>query len=548
MIRILILIAFFNAIFGALTAQEIMSVNWQENLTSNSYIDHIYGIRTDSHGNAITLGAFPFQANLPGQTLYGTTGEYLLTKQDTSGNLIYGINFGAQTYMDAGELEISDDDEITILVNYKGNFYWNDTVLASSPNFTALMMKLDSSLNLLWYVEMPGVKVNFAQLYSEDMIQDENENIYTCIRFIDSIQIDGTIYTNNGTSYGLVMSKFDSLGIHSWTHQYQSGSGLLTKIVLAFHSNVSGVSELIISGNQLSNTLYIDTIPFILDTLPGVFISKLDINGNILESVRVRNVNFIADFAFAENHIFFAGMFHDTIFHNGGFTVPIGTSAFIGELNQNSEIVNCVDLVTSSIQYLTGFNISSKYGFLLYGNYQGILSIQSSAIVQVTSPPNGVFIASFDASFTLNEAKYVPATYFILKEIAIKDSLIYGTGIFENALEFANSNNNSWNEDIIVFRVNDLNQLNTFENLSLEENINEHHKIYLYPNPAQDIIQFSGLKDLKNLSVAIYSLMGKLIIETEIKENSISISDLPSGIYYLKMEGISFETLRFVKE
>lgn len=548
MIRKLILIAFFNANFGTLTAQEIMSVNWQENLTSNSYIDHIYGIRTDSYGNVITLGAFPIQANIPGQTLYGTTGEHLLTKQDTSGNLLYGINFGAQTYMDAGELEVSDDDEITIAVNYKGNFYWNDTVLASSPNFTALIMKLDSSLNLLWYVEAPCVKVNFAQLYTEDMVQDKDENVYTCIRFIDSIKIDNTIYTNNGTSYGLVMTKFDSLGNHQWTHQYQSGSGLLTKIVLAFHSNVSGVSELIISGNQPSTTLYIDTIPFVLDTQPGVFISRLDINGNILESVRVRNVNYITDFGFDEDRIFFAGIFQDTVYWNGGYTVPLGTSAFIGELNYNFEIINCIDLKTSSIQYLTGFSISNKYGFVLYGNYQGSLSIQSSIIAQVTSPPNGVFIASFDASFTLNEAKYVPATYFILKEVAIKDSLMYGTGIFENALEFANSENNSWNEDIIVFRVNDLNQLNTFENLSLDENINEDRKIYLYPNPAHDIILFSGLKDLNNLSVAIYSLMGKLIMETEIRENSISISDLPSGIYYLKIEGISFETLRFVKE
>jgi len=550
MLHKLILLVSLYAIFGTVSAQDIMSVNWQENITSNSYINKVYDLETDSHGNVLMLGSFPVEANMPGQTLYGSTGEHLLSKQDTSGNLIYGINFGAQSYLAEGELEVSDDDDITIAVNYKGNFYWNDTVLTSSPNFTALVIKLDSALNLLWYVEAPCVKQNFAQLFTEGMVQDESENVYTCIRYMDSIDIDGTIYTNNGTSYGLVLSKFDSLGNHQWTRQYQSEPGsILSDIVVTYHPNSIGVPELIISGFHPSNTLYIDTIPIVLDTQSGAFISKLDINGNILESVRVRNVDYIIDFGFFENRIFFAGMFHDTLQWTGGSTVTINESAFIGELNDTLGIVNFVDLVTNASIHLKGFSISEKFGFVIHGNYhQEQFTVQSSLINLIGSPTNGAFLITFDQGFVLNQAKYVPASYFNFRKICIKDTLIYGAGIFENDLNFANSTDHSWNEDICVLRINDLSYLATFENLSLDDHFDEDRKISLYPNPAKDGLQFSGLQSSNAYQVSIYNLSGKLVMNTTIQQNTVTISDLPSGLYYLKLEGTSFEPLKFVKE
>lgn len=530
--------------------QELISVKWQQNLTSNSHINKIYDQDTDSHGNVITLASFPVEANIPGQTLHDEAGEYFICKQDTSGNIIYAVNFGGQSYLAHGELEVSDDDDITIALNYKGDFYWNDTILASSPNFTAVIMKLNSALTLLWYVQAPCVKQTYAQLYTEDMVQDENESIYTCIRFIDSIEISGTVFANNGTSYGLVLTKFDSLGNHNWTHQFQSQPGsLLQDIVLAYNNNSTGVSEIIISGYHPADILYIDSIPIFLDSVSGIFITRLDVNGNTIQSERIRNLDQIIDFDFYEERIFFAGMFHDTVNWTGGSSYSANSSMYIGELSDTLEIVNFYDLITNSSIHLKGFGMSEKYGFVLHGNYhQEPFTTQSTLINVVSSPKNGAFLLMFDQTLTLNQAKYVPAEYFDFQKVTVQDSLLYAGGIFANNLYFANDNNNSWNQDVIVLRVGELNQLTTFENLSIKEEINEGEIFRLYPNPANDILKISGVSSSSMQEVSIYNLSGLLIKKAIINQNSVSISDLPAGLYLFKFDGLITEPLRFIKE
>lgn len=549
MIHKVILLVSFSMIFGFAKGQQIISVDWQKNITSNSYIDHVYNLETDSLGNVYSLGSFPIEANISGQTLFGSTGEHLLTKHDTSGNLIYGINFGGQYYIDEGELEVSEDFDLTIALNYKGNFYWHDTILTSSPNFTAIILKLDSSLNLMWFKEAPCLKVNFAQLYTDGMVQDEAENVYTCIRFMDSILIDGTVYTNNGTAYGLVLTKFNAIGNHVWTKQYQSEPGtILSKIILAYKPNINGISEVIMAGYHPADTIYIDTVPYFLDTVGGAFVTKVDNAGNVIESVRIRNVDYIIDFGFYENRVFFAGMFYDTIYWQGGFTVPSNSSAFIGEINDNLDLVKIIDMQTSTPLYLNGFNVSKKYGFVLHGNYHNSLTIQSTFISQVSTPSNGVFIASFDAGFALNEVKYVPASYFSLSKVRIMDTLMYGAGIFENSLNFENASNNGWNEDIIIFRLNGISQLTSFQGLTVEENTYEDKNLRLFPNPSSEILHLSGLPSLNNKEVLIYDLSGKLVKRTLIHQNSIVISELQGGFYFLKIDDITSEPLKFLRE
>ncbi|MFC2121312.1 kelch repeat-containing protein [Bacteroidota bacterium] len=58
-------------------------------------------------------------------------------------------------------------------------------------------------------------------------------------------------------------------------------------------------------------------------------------------------------------------------------------------------------------------------------------------------------------------------------------------------------------------------------------------KINLYPNPTNSIINITGLT--KPAEVKIYSIQGKLLkTETQV-ENTIDISELPAGIYFLKL-------------
>ena len=74
-------------------------------------------------------------------------------------------------------------------------------------------------------------------------------------------------------------------------------------------------------------------------------------------------------------------------------------------------------------------------------------------------------------------------------------------------------------------------------------------KTIIYPNPAGDYIEISLGSNFHlppNSGIAIYSILGELVLETIIPENfKIDVSGLPAGIYFIKGDGM---VGRFVKE
>jgi len=81
-----------------------------------------------------------------------------------------------------------------------------------------------------------------------------------------------------------------------------------------------------------------------------------------------------------------------------------------------------------------------------------------------------------------------------------------------------------------------------------QSGINENEgQVLIYPNPAQDILYLNALQPLSDLR--IFDASGKLIIiQPEVYNNSVSVAQLSSGVYFLHVAaGDSFSMLRFVK-
>lgn len=71
----------------------------------------------------------------------------------------------------------------------------------------------------------------------------------------------------------------------------------------------------------------------------------------------------------------------------------------------------------------------------------------------------------------------------------------------------------------------------------------------IYPNPAQDFIEFKG--DMSNYSKAnIYSLDGKLIKTSDLKAGKVQVSELPASSYFIEVSGnkIQSESIKFIKK
>ena len=71
----------------------------------------------------------------------------------------------------------------------------------------------------------------------------------------------------------------------------------------------------------------------------------------------------------------------------------------------------------------------------------------------------------------------------------------------------------------------------------------------IHPNPASDYINihFSGIE--KDPTIQIYNTFGTVLKEVLISNNNtLNISDLPNGIYFICLKNTSIEALKFIKK
>jgi len=102
--------------------------------------------------------------------------------------------------------------------------------------------------------------------------------------------------------------------------------------------------------------------------------------------------------------------------------------------------------------------------------------------------------------------------------------------------------------DIASVAYND-DAVNVFNNQKITLSINDYLKetISIFPNPSSDRIFFKGTSS-ENFLVAIYDILGKKILETSKTTNSsLNISELKSGVYFLKL-GNNNSTYKLIKE
>lgn len=77
---------------------------------------------------------------------------------------------------------------------------------------------------------------------------------------------------------------------------------------------------------------------------------------------------------------------------------------------------------------------------------------------------------------------------------------------------------------------------------------NKTNDFYIYPNPATDCIYFSIRPEI-NSNYIIYNLLGEVVAQGDFKGQSVSVSQLTSGTYFIKAEnnGVGFIN-RFFKQ
>lgn len=127
---------------------------------------------------------------------------------------------------------------------------------------------------------------------------------------------------------------------------------------------------------------------------------------------------------------------------------------------------------------------------------------------------------------------------YVVFKIKTKSTLTVGSQITNNANIYFDYN----------FPIVTNTATSTFQALSTD-NFNFDNYFTVFPNPAKDILNIKAKQDIEISSVTIYTMLGQIIQTIMQPSNTINVSDLKTGNYFLKVtteKGTS--TTKFIKD
>lgn len=542
------LIVFIIFTFLSVSGQEI-NLEWARSIGGVND-DRGKSLAIDNQGKTYITGNFQGTVDFdPGE------GEFFLTsngqddiyiqKMDSEGNFEWAFSIGGEGYLDRGEsIIIDNEDNVYITGSFQDTLDFdpgtNVYPLASNGGTDFFVIKLDSSGNLLWAINIGGEGYEYSRYIAVDNLG----GVYIT-GSINSFDIDfdpgeGTHYLSltNGVVFIL---KLDSSGNFSWAKNmggignpfyYTWGKA----ICFDAQQNVyltgvyGGISDFD-PGPAVSNLTS--------NGKSDAFILKLDAYGNYVwaKSIggegedRCESIKIDSD-----NNLYLTGSFRSTVDFDPGpsnfeLTSEGENDAFIMKLDAQGNYIWAKGLGSLGYDFSNSIFIDSYDDVYITGGFNNTVDFNPNAgVYNLTSfgttdlfieklEPSGNFLWAIQMGGVSTEKG---------NSLAIANSgYIYVIGNYHGTADFDPNQTNYYltsNGSVEIFVVK-------LENGSAKTIEIKNSNYMLYPNPSEGIIYFTNLKSISK--VFVYDRSGKKIIEQNMQGNQLDLSDFPRGMYFI---------------
>ena len=525
--------------FGSYVFYNTPYTNWQIVIAKYDSAGHVVWATASSNGMAVTLGNM-------------TT--------DTAGNMyLFGMFYS---------------DSIRFGTHLLTNTRYDPAFAGSGNNSCYFIIKFNPTGSIVW--AKTGDRVNSVNLNQVGGIAtDQSGNVYVTSTFIDSIMHigpftfinpEGNILSAGKTD--IFVAKYDSSGNVIWAKNFRG-----TGNDFASGMSVGNDGKIYLTGYYYSPTIAFGTTTLTYPGLgygyPYMFLARLDSSGNVLWAKgAIGEAVPYAITADKNNSIYIAGGLYDTSFSVGGYAfngAHINRSGFLTKYDtlgnvtwakvirpmssptDSNHIRNTVfSVVTDRCEniwlngQMTNDSVLVDSSIIMYALplppqtlLTMIVSYNSSGEVLQHIPLQIAMINNYSNSFLASDNAgniYLSGTYSARKAIIGGDTLHVnpddpGATIF-TAKYYPNINC-------------DTSTLSS----SYNQVINE---LSLYPNPTIKSIAISSLYKIE--TVAIFNLLGQSLFNQHYNSPKveIDISNLPSGVYFVRINGI--EVKKIVKQ
>lgn len=306
------------------------------------------------------------------------------------------------------------------------------------------------------------------------------------------------------------------------------------------------------TGQFFSPSITFDTITLNIlggGAWPNIFIVKFDASGNALWAKSTGSGSWgdrgncvSTD---GNGNVYWTGIF-------GGSSIGFGSFILTNLQNSIEIFIVKYDSIGNALwargssgfpSYNLGISTDSSGNFFIAVSAFNQLVFGTDTINSIDTSYSDVFVVKFDSAGNLLWSKVAGGINEDNNKSVCVDAFgnVFITGYFASPyLTFGTTNltnAGSLSYDIFIAKLDAL--------VGIEEHSNFSNGVIIFPNPTTDILNFNH----PNLSIELYDLSGRKLLQQKITGNQLSIKNLLSGVYFLKASnGISSNTLKVLKQ
>ena len=496
------------------------SFKWVKNITGLDDIE-IKKIVHLQNDNFLLAGNYEGSINFDNQLISSIGNkDFFISKQDSSGNLIWLKSFGGFDDVEIEDILVNNDNKILICGTFEGNILLDSILLTNAFGKNAFLAKLDSNGNLDWaknFESSNDVEANSIEL-------DFSKNKLSFVaEYEGSVQFD----TINLISFGnksLLFSRFNLDGTCNWYKEISSQDEI--KATCLKHDSIGNIY---CYGTFDGNILFQNTV-LSNSSDKDIFLIKTDTLGSLLWTKTVGGTNDVeaSKFFIRDTNILIIGTFSGTAnFQNSSISSSGDDDGFLARISlENNEswvsTMNSTDEVSPKDICVDDSNNIYIIGSIESDTYFDNIFIQNNS-------NEDLFICKYDIFGSAKWVKSIGGTDDIEGKTMFlnnKNELIF-SGNFEGSAFFDTITISALDEKDGFFGKLTFDSFNV-SNVSLEK-----VKLVVFPNPASDIINIHYNSISRKLINQLYDLNGKLLISSN--SPVISLKNLKKGNYLLRI-------------
>jgi hypothetical protein len=548
-----IILIFFCGFFINVNGQSPMW-SWAESPEGGNNYSSGNSVTVDSFGNSYMTGSFSTQKLVFGNdTLFntdnsGNTKDVFIVKYDLDGNIVWAKNVGGN-YHDFGNSITTDGSGNIYITGSFGSptIVFGSYTLTSLGNFDVYIAKYDANGNVIWATRAGGT----SQDESNSIALDSFGNVYIAGYFRNTpITFGAYTLTNNGYA-DMFVAKYSSAGNAVWAKS--NGGGYFDDQASSVTTDVYG--NIYVAIGFLSNFISVgtNTLTNAYSGYNDIALVKYDSNGNPIWAKRIGGTSDEWPLSVSSDntgHLYMTGYFSsssiildtDTLNNVGANTSDL----FISKYDYNGNVIWSKRAGGINSELGRGVTCDISNNVYLVGSFSSSSIIfNSDTLLNTSNGSSDIFITKLDSSGNLiwlkgaagnsndyansvavdnNGNSFVAGNFHYLPIIFDSDTLsnIDGSGMtYKMYIAKLNAN--------FVTSVGRLDAIN--------------QNITIYPNPASNILTITNIK--YKTSIRIFDIMGKLVLEKEIENNTtFDISLLNQGVFTILVDNTKSRILK----